>query len=212
MTVRVKICGITRVEDARLAVELGADYVGLNFYPPSPRFVDAEQARRIRDAVGDGAQVVGVLINREPAEVEELAAACGLDLLQFHGDETPEEVLPFASRAIKGLRFRAAPRAEDLSPWRECWGVLFDTPHESLYGGSGVSWPYERVAAAVGGWRAFVAGGVRPETVQDLVRAVPQLYAVDVCSGVEARPGVKDARRMHELFARLHQLSEVGHG
>lgn len=212
MSVRVKICGVTRVEDARLAVELGAEYLGVNFYPPSPRCVDAATARRIREAVGERARLVGVFVDRPADEIAELADRCDLDLVQLHGDETPEDAAHLAPRAIKALRLTGAPTAAELAPWRACWGLLFDTPHERLYGGSGEGWPYERAASAIGEGRIFVAGGIRPDNVERVVESIPGLFAVDVCSGVESRPGVKDRALMEGLFARLHHPSEERHG
>jgi len=126
--VAVKICGVTDPGDALLSAELGADFLGLNFWPGSPRFVSAERAREIAAAVRAAAPrvaLVGVFVNPDAAFVEETAAAVGLDLLQFSGDETAAAVRPFAARAIKALRTHDLAAA---APFVDCWGLLLDAP------------------------------------------------------------------------------------
>ena len=221
--VKVKICGVTTPEDALLAAEWGADYLGLNFYPGSPRFVDVARAREIAAALRDvrGARgpagLVGVFVNRPVAEVEEIAAAVGLDLVQWSGDEGPETVAPFAARAIKVFRTGGHPGEAALAPYAGVWGVMFDAPHGTLYGGTGASWPYESiaaVAAAAGGAgvaagaarrRVFLAGGLGPDNVARAI-AAGRPFAVDVCSRVESAPGKKDPELLRRLF------EEVRHG
>src|SRR6185295_1813406 len=124
MKPQVKVCGITTVHDARFAVELGAAYLGLNFYTGSPRFLSVELAREIADAVEGRAVLVGVFVNAPSAEVQDIADAVGLDLLQFHGDETPEALAPFAERAIKA--FRGA--TDEADRFEQVGGFLFDAP------------------------------------------------------------------------------------
>lgn len=126
--VAVKICGVTDPGDALLSAELGADYLGLNFWPGSPRFVSAERAREIAAAVRAAAPrvgLVGVFVNPDAAFVDEMTATVGLDLLQFSGDETAAAVRPFAARAIKALRTHDLAAA---APFADCWGLLLDAP------------------------------------------------------------------------------------
>ncbi|HXO29010.1 MAG TPA: hypothetical protein VOA80_16790, partial [Thermoanaerobaculia bacterium] len=126
--VAVKICGVTDPGDALLSAELGADFLGLNFWPGSPRFVGAERARELAAAVRAAAPrvlLVGVFVNPDAAFVEEMAAAVGLDLLQFSGDEAAAAVRPFAARAIKALRTHDLAAA---APFADCWGLLLDAP------------------------------------------------------------------------------------
>lgn len=199
----VKVCGVTRVADARLAVELGARFIGLNFYPPSPRAVAVERAREIAAAVRGQARVVGVFVNRPPAEVEEIAAAVGLDLLQFHGDESPAELLPFGRRAIKVLRTRGGEGDElGLEGFCRVWGFLFDIRHSTLYGGTGVAWRYGSVAGLVADRPFFVAGGIGPGNARQAL-AESGAFGIDVCSGVEASPGLKDPTLMEQLFREV---------
>src|SRR5690349_10567162 len=123
-------------------MELGVDFLGLNFYRASPRFVSVEQAREIAQAVAGRVPLVGVFVNHSRTEVEEIAEQVGLDLLQFSGDEGPETVGAFTSRAIRVFRTGGAPGPEILAAYGNLWGVLLDAPHGSLYGGTGTAWDY----------------------------------------------------------------------
>ncbi len=208
MRPKVKICGVTCVEDARLAVDLGADYLGLNFYPPSPRYVEPARAREITAAVrdaGDRVALVGVFVNRPRPEIEEIAETVGLDRVRFHGDEEPREVAPFNRRALKALRVDGRLDAAAAAGWQDVWGLLLDARHGELYGGSGESWDLASLGRAADLHpRVFIAGGLGPGNVHAALAARP--WGIDLCSGVEARPGRKDRRLMEQLF------EEIEHG
>jgi phosphoribosylanthranilate isomerase len=204
MAVKVKICGVTDPSNALAAVEMGADYLGLNFYPGSPRFLTLERAREIADAVRGRVPLVGVFVNASPGEIAETAERVGLDLVQFSGDEAPETVAPFAARAIKVFRAGHLPGHAELAAWSAVWGVLIDAPHRGLYGGTGEAWDYE-AAIGLAGRRVFLAGGIGPDNARRAVEAA-RPWAIDVCSRVESAPGIKDP----ELLRRLFQ--EVRHG
>jgi phosphoribosylanthranilate isomerase len=194
----VKICGVVDPANARMAAEMGADFLGLNFYPRSPRYVEVERAREIASAVrGSGTRLVGVFVNRPAREVEEIDSEVGLDLLQFSGDETPEETAPFAVRAIKAFRGTEGTRG-----WADTWAWLFDAPHGSLYGGTGTAWNFQAVAGIAGERRVFVAGGLGPDNVRQAI-AASRPYAVDVCSRVESAPGIKDPELLLRLFQEV---------
>lgn len=199
---KVKICGVTRLDDVRYACELGAGFIGLNFYPKSPRFVSVELASKLRSEMSGRARAVGVFVNTPAAEVESIAEAVGLDLVQFHGDETPEDLGSMTQRAIKAMPVGEDFSETSLAEWQDCWGLLFDAPAEKLYGGSGQSWSYEKVRAVAG--RTFLAGGLTPSNVRAAIRTLPDLYAVDVCSGVEAEPGVKCPEKLQDFFRQVH--------
>ncbi len=208
MAVKVKICGVTDPANALAAVEMGADYLGLNFYKESPRFVTTERAREIAGAVGGRVPLVGVFVNAPAAEIAEIVERAGLDLVQLSGDERPDAAAPFAARAIKAFRTGGLPGMEELAAWSEVWGVLIDAPHRSLFGGTGEEWAYDGIdgaAAALAGRRLFLAGGIGPDNARRAVAAA-RPYAIDVCSRVESAPGIKDL----ELLRRLFQ--EVRHG
>ena len=197
---RVKICGVTRVEDAELAIELGADFLGLNFYPASPRCLDLDTARRIAGAVGDRARLVGITVNAGARQIEEILPL--VELVQFHGEEGPEELRPWAARAIKVLRPEARePEPEERFP--DVWGFLLE-PYRPGYGGSGEPWDYGSASLPATDRPVFVAGGINPGNVR---LAAAGAWGVDVCSGVEAKPGIKDAGLMKRLFSQLRALS-----
>jgi phosphoribosylanthranilate isomerase len=139
-----------------------------------------------------------------PADrMEEIADRVGLDLLQLSGDETPEAAAPFASRAIKAFRKGGDPGREALAAWADAWGVLFDAPHGSLYGGTGAAWSYAAVRQiGAAGRRVFLAGGIGPDNVRQAI-AASGAWAVDVCSRVESAPGLKDLELLRRLFEEV---------
>lgn len=194
----VKICGVVDPANARMAVGMGADFLGLNFYPRSPRYVDVDRAREIASAVRDSpVRLVGVFVNRPAREVAEIESEVGLDLLQFSGDEAPEEIAPFAGRSIKAFR-----GTDGMEGWSDAWAWLFDAPHGSLYGGTGMAWNFQAVAGIAGERRVFVAGGLGPDNVRQAV-AASRAFAVDVCSRVESAPGIKDPELLRRLFQEV---------
>jgi phosphoribosylanthranilate isomerase len=195
VSTRVKICGVTRVEDARMAWASGADALGLNFYPRSPRYVTAETAAvlaRTRPALGT---VVGVFVNESPDIIRARVRECGLTAVQLHGDEPPEACAGYGVPVIKALRVRGP---EDVERARTYVGVgdvatlLLDGAAPG-YGGGGVGFDWSLVARlSDAGVPVLVAGGLNPGNVQEAVRATKP-YGVDVASGVEVSPGIKDA-------------------
>ena len=199
MSVRVKICGIRTVADARAAVAAGADYLGVNFHPPSPRFVEAGQARAIVEAVV-GTPVVGVFVDLPRAEVERLAAEVGLAALQFHGDEDPAYCTGWDRPTLKALRVRPGDDAAALASRYRTDYILLDSYVAGAPGGTGVRLDPES-ARGIPPERLFVAGGLTPDTVAEVVRAL-RPYAVDVASGVEERPGVKDHDKIDAFIRR----------
>jgi phosphoribosylanthranilate isomerase len=206
MSVKIKICGVTDPANAAAAVELGADYLGLNFYPGSPRFVEVGRALEIAGAVGGRVPLVGVFVNATGAEIEEIAGCVGLDLVQFSGDEGPEEVAPFASRAIKVFRSGGRPGSGQVSAYSGLWGILFDAPHGRLYGGTGAAWDYGSVAGSALGLpsRLFLAGGIGPDNARQAAEVGP--HALDVCSRVESTPGIKDVGMLRRLFEEVRHV------
>ncbi|MCG8461229.1 MAG: phosphoribosylanthranilate isomerase [Holophagales bacterium] len=217
---KVKICGVKTVAEARLALELGADLLGLNFHPPSPRYIDpgaagslvAEvEALKVGKTPRPAARWVGVFVDRPVAEVMALGERVGLDLLQFHGGESPGELEAVAPRAIKAFRVAQALDAGMLEHWLGLglWGLLVDSRHPTLAGGSGRSWDVASLRRLPGSLRArleacrlMVAGGIRPDNVRAVLDAA-QPWGIDLCSGVESRPGTKDPALMRRLFEEI---------
>jgi phosphoribosylanthranilate isomerase len=189
VAVKVKVCGITNAGDARAAVDLGADAIGLNFYPRSPRRLTVAQAVEIRGGLPGTVCVVGVFVNAGREEVAAVADAVKLAALQFHGDESPAACAGWGSRVvIKALRADASDVATRAARY-EVRYVLLDAP-SAEYGGSGRTFDWH-LAAAVPRGRLVVAGGLTPENVAEVVRLL-RPAAVDVASGVETAPGRKD--------------------
>jgi phosphoribosylanthranilate isomerase len=208
MSVGIKVCGVTRLEDAELTLNLGVEFLGLNFWPDSPRAVAIDRAQEIAEVVRGRTTLVGVFVNQPGRWVQEVARKVGLDLLQFHGDESAVELAPFGSRAIKALRVAEDFDPSQLAAYPSVWGFLFDCAHPTLYGGSGQAWPYERLSRIESSQRVIVAGGLSPANVARAV-AVSGADIVDVCSGVESQPGIKDAELMWQFVNEVRHAKKA---
>lgn len=193
--VRVKICGITRVEDALAAAAAGADAIGLVFYAKSPRAVDIEQAREILAALPPFVTSVGLFVDAERSELERILASVPLDLLQFHGDESVQQCEAFGRPYIKALRVKAG---DDIAAQVACYpsaqGILLDAYVEGVPGGTGEAFDWSLIPQALSK-PLILAGGLRPDNVAEAVSRV-RPYAVDVSGGVEASKGVKDVEKV----------------
>jgi phosphoribosylanthranilate isomerase len=200
MSVKVKICGITRAADALVAAEAGADLVGFMFYAPSPRCVTVAQAAQIGRQLPRSVGRVGVFVNSEPDAVLHAMAECGLTVLQFHGDESPEFCLQFGLMTMKAFRLRDAASLAALPGYAtDAW--LLDAWSPAARGGTGERFNWDlAVAARRHGRPIFLAGGLTPDNVGDAVRRV-QPFGVDVSSGVESAPGRKDPARVRAFIA-----------
>ncbi len=199
MSVLVKICGVRTPEDARAAADAGADLLGLNFAPASPRRIDAAAARAIARAVPN-VPLVGVFMDAVRDDVERLADDLGLAALQFHGDESPDYCRGWRQQTIKALRIRPGDDAAARAAAYDTTYVLLDTFVAGVAGGTGTAFD-PALAAGVPRGRLIMAGGLRPETVAEVVRAVHP-HGVDVASGVERSPGVKDHGKIQEFIRR----------
>jgi phosphoribosylanthranilate isomerase len=199
--VRVKICGITKLEDAKLAVELGAHAIGLNFYAQSPRSISPAAAADLVDRLPPYVSAVGVFVNWEPEPVVALCRALHLTAAQLHGDETPAVADAIAEhlQVIQALRLGQGSPAPAYAKFRSAAAFLIDAAQPGQYGGTGTTanWHLARVAAQSN--RVILAGGLSPENVGEAIRVV-RPYAVDVTSGVEARPGRKDPAKLRAFF------------
>jgi len=199
--VKVKICGITNWTDARRAVEAGADFLGFNFYPPSPRYIAPAKARRIVRRLPGRISVVGVFVNAPEKKILSIARSVGLDYLQLHGEESPELIsrLKRFVPVIKAVRVQKSFRPAQLAPYKRAAAILLDGFHPRRHGGTGRKFDWGVARRSRRSARIFLAGGLTPQNIADAIRAaVP--YAVDVCSGVESRPGKKDPARVVSLI------------
>ncbi len=196
---RVKICGITRPEDARLALRAGAHARGLVFYSASPRAVSIAQAQAVAEVAGPFATLVGLFVNASPREIEAALEQVPLQLLQFHGDETSGECVRYGRPYIKALRMR--PELDVSAAMAEhphASGFLLDAYRKGVPGGTGETFDWERVPRDA--QRPIIlAGGLTPDNV-DRAIAATRPYGVDVSGGVEASPGVKDAEKVNQFI------------
>jgi phosphoribosylanthranilate isomerase len=191
---QVKICGMTNIDDARVAVEAGVDMIGLIFYPPSPRYVTPAQARVIVASLPASVPAIGVFVNEDVETVARIARDSGVQMVQLHGEETPELCQQLSWPVVKTFRFTAQVQPEMMRQYAVA-AYLIEGFHADLYGGGGVRADWQRVATLHQYGRIMLAGGLTPENVRESIRVV-QPYAVDVCSGVEASPGRKDWARI----------------
>ena len=193
--VRSKICGITRIEDGLIAAEAGADAVGLVFYAKSPRAVSVQQARAIIAALPPFVTTVGLFVDADRSELNALLEVLPLDLLQFHGDETPAACEGFARPYIKALRVRSGDDiAARIEPYANAAGILLDTYVAGVPGGTGEAFDWSLVPHGLPK-PIILAGGLTAENVRAAIDQV-QPYAVDVSGGVEASKGIKDAQKV----------------
>ncbi len=203
-TPKVKICGLTSPEDALFAAEAGADALGFVFYEGSPRHVFPETVREIVSALPPFITTVGVFVNAPPAEIREVLTLTGLDVVQLHGDEPPEESSLFP-RVIKAFRVRDVTVLEEIRRFRAS-AYLLDTYDPDVPGGTGKSfnWEIAREAARFG--PVILAGGLTPGNVAEAVRTA-RPYAVDVSSGVEAEKGKKDPGKVRLFIERAKGIT-----
>ncbi len=206
MKTQVKICGVTNVADALVAAEAGADMIGLNFYDGSPRHISVATAVEISRALPPFVLRVGVFVNPEAAQVMEAINACGLNLLQFHGDEDSAFCTQFGVMSVKALRVRDAESLQTLDNFHTD-AFLLDAFSKAGRGGTGEKFNWDlAVAAQKFGKPIFLAGGLTPENVADAVKKV-QPFAVDVSSGVESAPGKKAAAKVRAFIQAVRNAS-----
>ena len=203
MTTRIKICGITRAEDALIAANAGADAIGLVFYPKSPRAVTIEQAQAICAVLPPFISVVALFVDAEHFEIEDVLAAVPVDLLQFHGSETPAQCQAFTTPYIKAIRMKEdADLADAVREYTTARGLLVDTYDPNEAGGTGEVFDWERVPDGLDK-PIILAGGLEPDNVGAAIQQMNP-YAVDVSSGVEISKGVKDAEKIRAFVTAVN--------
>jgi len=202
--VRVKVCGITNLEDALVAAAAGADALGFNFWPPSPRYLEPRRAAEIIAHLPPFVTPVGVFVDESRAAIGRVAAAVGVTAVQLHGDELPEDAAMLASLGfvvLKAFRVGRGFRPRRLRNYSSAAAFLLDADVKSQRGGTGKSFDW-RIARQAGRYgRILLAGGLAPENVVEAIRQA-QPYGVDVCTGVEKKPGRKDHARLREFIRR----------
>ncbi|MBC8178257.1 MAG: phosphoribosylanthranilate isomerase [Desulfobacteraceae bacterium] len=208
--VRVKICGITNHRDARMSVEMGADAIGFIF-APSSRQITPEKAREIICGIPPFVQTVGVFVNERPDTIREIIESCSLDLIQLHGDETPDTCAEFMPQAIKAFRFREGSVLQSIRPYRrKIRAMLFDSYDEKIRGGTGKTCNWDLALRGKDfGIPIILSGGLTPSNIERAISSVKP-FAVDVNSGVEKRPGKKDHLLMRELMEKIRKANHGG--
>jgi phosphoribosylanthranilate isomerase len=196
----VKICGVTRIEDAVLAAELGAAAIGFVFWPSSPRFIQPARARDVVRALPPFVTPVGVFVDQPAGHVKDVASVVGLGAIQLHGREDLGYARTLGRRVIKASSVAEAEALADS--WPPDVTLLVDAVDEDRHGGTGRTVDWARAAVVAGRRRIILAGGLTPDNVGEALRVV-RPFAVDLSSGVEAAPGVKDAARLKALFAAI---------
>jgi phosphoribosylanthranilate isomerase len=208
MSVRVKICGITSPEQALMAQDAGADLLGLVIYPKSSRYVDVQRAVQIRQVIGPKTQCVVLLVNADETSVHEVIEQVKPDLLQFHGDESPEFCQQFNFPFIRAIRMREGLDIDaEVSAYHAEGGFLFDAWSEDQYGGTGHQFDWSRLPTSTD-YPLILAGGLNPDNVAEAVRLVkPDM--VDVSGGVESCPGIKDRGKVAAFVCHAKEATIV---
>ncbi len=205
MSARVKICGLTRPQDVAAAVQAGADALGLVFYGPSPRAITIEQALALTERVPAFVSVVGLFVNPTAEEVQSVLDVVPLDLLQFHGDESPDFCDQFQRRWIKAIRVQSREQVvKAFADYHRAAGLLVDAWDPVRYGGTGKSFNWELIPAERP-LPLILAGGLSSDNV---FRAVEQVkpWAVDVSGGVECSKGIKDSEKISDFINEVHRV------
>ena len=207
MSIKVKICGITNPQDAAVVVEAGADLLGMVFFEGSPRNVTPAQAALICREVPPHVLRVGLFVNASPALVQEAMASCTLQMLQFHGDETPRFCRQFGLMTMKAFRVSGPATLASLQDYpTEAW--LLDAYVKGKFGGTGRTFDWQLAAqAARMGTPVFLAGGLTSENIGEAIQTV-RPYGVDVSGGVESAPGRKDPAKVRAFVAAARRASE----
>lgn len=199
-TVRIKICGITNTQDALAAVEYGADVLGFVFYEKSPRSITPEVAKGIVSQLPPFITTVGVFVDERPSEIERIVSYAGLNVIQLHGSEPPEEC-DFSRKAIKAIRVRDLGDLESLNRYKWISAFLLDAYSPNILGGTGETFNWDIAIEAKKFGRIILAGGLTPENVESAIRYV-QPYGVDVATGVEREKGIKDHKKLRLFIER----------
>jgi phosphoribosylanthranilate isomerase len=204
IAVKVKICGITNYEDAIAAADMGADMLGFNFYPKSPRYVEPEQIVKIIDRLPAFVDIVGLFVNDTFGHIEQMIEQCQLDWVQFHGDETPEFAEQFRSLNVRTMKAIRVKDEKDIERAEEYFtdAILLDAFDPKKYGGTGLVFDWNIIGNI--SKRVFLAGGITAENATKAVNL--GIYGIDVCSGIESKPGKKDHAKMRKLFDKIRDL------
>jgi len=204
LIVKVKICGLTNYEDAAAAIDMGADLLGFNFYPKSPRYIAPEDAAKIIGKLPAFMDIAGVFVNEPIENIHETQNLCSLNWVQLHGDEDPEFCNEFRYHDVKVMKAIRVKDQSDVESAEDFFtdAILLDAFDPNKYGGTGISFDWNIVGHI--NKRIFLAGGINPDNAAKAVEL--GVYGIDICSGIEASPGKKDHKLMKKLFENIHHL------
>ncbi len=204
LILKVKICGITNYQDAVAAMDMGADLLGFNFYPESPRYVTPENAADIINKLPGFIDTAGVFVNATAEQINKAEKLCQLDWIQLHGDEDPEFCRLFLSHNVKTIKAIRVKTQSDIKKAESFFtdAILLDAFDPQKYGGTGLTFDWNVIGHI--GKRVFLAGGINPDNAAQAAKL--GVYGIDVCSGIEAEPGKKDHKKMKNLFENIHHL------
>ena len=202
---RIKICGITNIDDALMAIDTGADALGFNFVPDTPRYLkDTKAAAKIIEQLPPFITTVGLFVNAAPEVIQAIADECHIDMLQLHGDESPQFCRGLNRRVIKAVRVKDESSCSHLSDYRVS-GYLLDTYVKGTMGGTGVAFDWRLAVKAKQYGQVILAGGLNPDNVGPAVQQV-RPYGVDVSSGVEVSPGRKDPVKVQTFIRNVKEV------
>lgn len=202
--VRIKICGLTRAQDVKNAVAEGADALGFVLYAPSPRAVTAEQAAQLIKEVPAFVTTVALFVNESAEEIQRVLSICSFDLLQFHGDESPEFCRQFNRPYMKAIRVRSADDIHSaVQQYPDTKALLLDAYVENLPGGTGQAFDWRLIPQLSVPW--VLAGGLNPTNVAEAINQVTP-FAVDISGGVEASKGIKDRKKIQEFISEVRNV------
>jgi len=204
LILKVKICGLTNYQDAVAAMDMGADLLGFNFYPESPRFITPENAADIINKLPGFIDTAGVFVNATAEQINKAENTCHLNWIQLHGDEDPEFCRLFLSHNVKTMKAIRVKTQTDIKQAESFFtdAILLDAFDPQKYGGTGLTFDWNIIGHI--GKRVFLAGGINPDNAAQAVNF--GVYGIDVCSGIESEPGKKDHNKMEKLFKNIQHL------
>ncbi len=203
--IKIKICGITNLDDALAAADAGADALGFNFYKKSPRYIEPEKAGEIIAQLPPFVLPIAIFVNEREERIREILSGTCIQGVQFHGDETPEFCQRFGNRVIKAFQMKDKESLKHMAHYRVA-AYLLDSYRDGLRGGTGATFDWHLAIVAKTFGRIILAGGLTPENVAEAVKLV-QPYGIDVAGGVEKEKGIKDHAKLKKFIAEVRRAS-----
>lgn len=203
--IKIKICGITNIDDALFAAEQGVDALGFNFYKKSPRYIEPDKAAEIMSQLPPFVVPVAIFVNEREEKIRDIQFTTGIKVLQFHGDERPEFCDRFATRVIKAFQVKDKESVKHMAQYHVS-ALLLDSYKEGVRGGTGTTFDWHLAVVAKTFGRIILAGGLTPENVAEAVKLV-QPYGVDVAGGVENGKGIKDHAKVKKFITEVRRAS-----